>query len=167
MVTDYKNIISRELFYRKALKDIDELDLDYILIDSPPYTSLITNNILTYAEGLLIPISPDFLTIRAFKILAEIIDIIKEDINPKLKIIGLLFNLVDIRTYHAKDVMQYTKETLGSSTYIFKNSIRTNTKIKEAQVKGQSILTYDPLAIGALDFLEFTKEFVSVIQNNT
>jgi len=113
------------------------------------------------------------LTIRAFKILAETIDIIKEDINPKLKIIGLLFNLVDIRTYvdirtcHAKDVIQCTKETLGSSIYIFKSSIRTNTKIKEAQVKGQSIITYDPLAIEALDFLEFTKEFVSVIQNNT
>lgn len=161
-----QNIISRELFYRKALKDIDNLDLDYILIDAPPYTSLIVNNILTYAEGLIIPISPDFLTLRAFNILADTISIIKEDVNPSLEIIGLLFNQVDTRTYHAKDVMKYTKDTIGNNTYIFKSTIRTNTKIKEAQVKGQSILTYDPLAIGALDFLEFTKEFLTVIQNN-
>ncbi|MHB8278036.1 MAG: ParA family protein [Candidatus Humimicrobiaceae bacterium] len=162
-----QNIISRELFYKKALKELDDLDLDFILIDGPPYTSLITNNILSFAEGLIIPISPDFLTIRAFRILAETIDIIKDDVNPSLKIIGLIFNQVDTRTYHAKDVMQYTQDTLGKTTYIFKSTIRTNTKIKEAQVKGQSILTYDPLAIGSLDFGEFTKEFLNVIQNNT
>jgi len=161
------NIVARELVYRKAFKELDGLDLDFILVDAPPYTSLIVNNILGYTDGILVPISPDFLTLKAFKILAETIDIIKEDINPSLKIIGLLFNLVDIRTYHAKDVMQYTKDTIGNNTYIFKSTIRTNTKIKEAQVKGESILTYDSQAIGALDFLEFTKEFIHVIQNNT
>ena len=161
------NIVSRDTFYNKALKELDGLDLDFILIDGPPYTSLITNNILSYVEGLIIPISPDFLTLKAFKILAETIDLIKEDVNSDLKILGLLFNLVDVRTYHAKDVMQYTKDTLGNSTKIFTSTIRTNTKIKQAQVKGQSILTYDPAAIGSLDFLEFTKEFLSVIQNNT
>ena len=157
-----QNIVSRELFYRKALKELDELDIDFILIDSPPYTSLITNNILAYAEGLIIPVSPEFLSIKAFKILAETIELIKEDINPDLKIIGLLFNLVT-KTYHASDIMSYTRGTLGNGTYIFNSTIRTNTKIREAQVKGQSILTYDPEAIGALDFIEFTKEFLKVI----
>jgi len=156
-----QNIVSRELFYRKALKDLDSLDIDFIFIDGPPYTSLITNNILAYAEGLIIPISPDFLTLKAFKILSETIAIIKEDINPGLKIIGLLFNLVT-KTYHAADIMNYTRGTLGNDTYIFKNSIRINTKIREAQVKGQSILTYDPEAIGSLDFKAFTKEFLTV-----
>lgn len=162
-----QNIISRELFYKKALGEIDKLDLDYILIDSPPYTSIIVNNILTYAEGIIIPVSPDFLTLRAFNILADTINLIREDTNPDLKIIGLLFNLVDLRTYHAKDVMEYTKSTLGNNIYIFKNSIRQNTRIKEAQVKGQSIISYDPKAIGALDFQVVTKEFLSVISNNT
>lgn len=161
------NIVARELFYKKALKEIDNLELDYILIDAPPYTSLIVNNILAYAEGVIIPISPDFLTLRAFNILADTINIIRDDINPDLKIIGLLFNLVDLRTYHAKDVMQYTKSTLGNNTHIFKSIIRTNTKIKEAQVKGQSILSYDPKAIGSLDFQEVATEFLNVMQNIT
>ena len=161
------NIVARELVYKKALKDIDNLELDFILVDAPPYTSLIVNNILAYAEGIIIPISPDFLTLRAFNILADTINIIRDDINPNLKIIGLLFNLVDLRTYHAKDVMQYTKSTLGNNTHIFKSIIRTNTRIKEAQVKGQSILSYDPKAIGALDFQEVTKEFLSVIKHIT
>jgi len=161
------NIVARELVYKKALKDIDDLELDFILVDAPPYTSLIVNNILTYAEGVIIPVSPDFLTLRAFNILADTISIIREDLNPSLEIIGLLFNLVDLRTFHARDVMQYTKSTIGNNTYIFKNSIRQNTRIKEAQVKGQSILSYDPKAIGALDFLEVTKEFLSVIKHIT
>jgi len=160
------NIVARELVYRKAFKELDGLDLDFILVDAPPYTSLIVNNILGYTDGILVPISPDFLTLKAFKILAETIDIIKEDINPDLKIIGLVFNLVT-KTYHAGDIMTYTRGTLGNGTYIFKNSIRQNTKIREAQVKGQSILTYDPEAIGALDFIEFTKEFINVIKGNT
>jgi len=157
-----QNIVSRELFYKKAFKELDELDIDFILIDSPPYTSLITNNILAYVEGLIIPVSPEFLSIKAFKILAETIELIKEDINQDLRIIGLLFNLVT-KTYHANDIMSYTRGTLGNGTYIFNSTIRTNTKIREAQVKGQSILTYDPEAIGALDFIEFTKEFLKVI----
>jgi len=161
------NIVARELVYKKALKDIDNLELDFILVDAPPYTSLIVNNILTYAEGVIIPVSPDFLTLRAFNILADTIGIIREDLNPSLEIIGLLFNLVDLRTFHARDVMEYTKSTLGNNTYIFKNSIRQNTRIKEAQIKGQSILSYDPKAIGALDFQEVTKEFLSVIKHIT
>jgi len=80
------NIVARELFYKKALKEIDNLKLDYILIDAPPYTSLIVNNILAYAEGIIIPVSPDFLTLRAFNILADTIKIIRDDINPSLKI---------------------------------------------------------------------------------
>jgi len=161
------NIVARELFYKKALKEIDNLKLDYILIDAPPYTSLIVNNILAYAEGIIIPVSPDFLTLRAFNILADTIKIIRDDINPSLKIIGLLWNLVDLRTFHAKDVMRYTESTLGNNTHIFKSFIRTNTKIKEAQVKGQSILSYSPKAIGSLDFQEVTKEFLNVLGNIT
>ena len=160
-----QNIVSRELFYKKAFKELDSLDIDFILIDSPPYTSLITNNILAYVEGLIIPVSPEFLTIKAFKILSETIELIKEDINPSLKIIGILFNLVT-KTYHAKDIMSYTRGTLNG-TYIFNSTIRTNTRIREAQVKGQSILTYDPEAIGSQDFIEFTKEFIKIIQRNT
>ena len=161
-----QNIISRELVYKKALRELEELDLDFIMVDSPPYASLIVSNILVFCDSLLIPVSPDFLTLKAFRVLAETIDIIKEDLNPSLKIIGLLFNLVDIRTYHAKDVMQYTKKTIGD-IYVFKNFIRTNTKIKEAQVRGQSILTYDSQAIGSHDFIEVTKEFINVINSNT
>jgi len=160
------NIVARELVYKKALKNIDDLELDFILFDAPPYTSLIVNNILTYAEGIIIPISPDFLTLRAFNILADTIRIIREDLNPLLEIIGLLFNLVDFRTFHARDVIQFTKSTMENNTYIFKSAIRNNTRIKEAQVKGQSILSYDPKAIGTLDFQKFTKEFLNVIQNN-
>lgn len=160
------SIVARELVYKKAFKELDGLDLDFILVDGPPGTSILVNNILSYIDGILIPISPDFLTLQAFKILSETIDIIKNDINPELKIIGLLFNLVT-RTYHANDIMAYTRNTLGNNTYIFKNSIRQNTKIKEAQTAGKSVFSYDEKALGSLDFKAFTEEFITVIRDNT
>jgi len=161
------DIVARELFYKKAFRELEGLDLDFIFIDAPPYTSLIVNNILSYIDGAIIPISPDYLTLKAFNILAETIGLIREDLNPNLKIIGLVWNLVDFRTFHAKDVIEYTKNNLGNDTYIFKSVIRNNTRIKEAQVEGKSIISYDDKAIGALDFKEFTREFLSIIQNNT
>lgn len=160
------DIIARELIYRKAFKEIDSFNFDFIFVDAPPFTSLIVNNILSYVNGIIIPISPDYLTVRAFDILADTIGIIREDINPSLKIIGLLWNLVDFRTFHARDVIEYTKNTLGNDIYIFKSAIRNNTRIKEAQIKGQSILSYDDEAIGSKDIKAFTQEFLSVIQNN-
>ena len=158
------NTVARELVYSKALKELDSLDIDFILIDGPPGTSILVNNILSYIDKALIPLSPDYLTIRAFKILSEIIEIIKDNINPSLKTM-VLFNLVT-KTYHASDIMSYTRGTLSNDTYIFDNNIRQNTKIREAQVKGLSVLSYSPEAIGALDFIEFTKEFINVIKNN-
>lgn len=158
------NIVARELVYSKAFKELDSLDIDFILIDGPPGTSILVNNILSYIDKALIPLSPDYLTIRAFKILSEIIDIIKDSINPSLKTM-VLFNLVT-KTYHASDIMSYTRGTL-SNTYIFNNSIRQNTKIKEAQTAGKSVLTYDDKALGSLDFKAVTDELLNVIKNNT
>jgi len=159
------NMVARELVYKKAFKELEDLDIDFLIIDGPPGTSILVNNILSYIDGALIPLSPDYLTIRAYKILAEIIDIIKESINPSLKVM-ILFNLVT-RTWHANDIMQYTRKTLGNDTYIFKNSIRQNTKIKEAQTAGMSVLNYFDKALGSSDFKAFTEEFINIIKNNT
>ncbi|MFW6130794.1 MAG: ParA family protein, partial [Atribacterota bacterium] len=70
-----------------------------------------------------------------------------------------------LRTFHAKDVIDITKKTLGDDIYIFKSVIRAHTGIKEAQIKGQSILTYDPKSIGSKDYSNFVNEFLEVITN--
>ena len=152
----------KEFILKRTLKGLNLLNFDFIFIDSPPFLSLITDNILTYAERLLIPISPEFLSYKAFSIITGSFKEIKSKTNPDLKIIGIIFNQADLRTSHHKDVIQYFKKTLGKDIYIFKSIIRTHTGIREAQLKSESILTHDPNCIGAADYKNFTKEFLEV-----
>lgn len=155
----------REFVLTRVLKGLDLLNFDFILIDSPPFLSLITDNILTYIERVLIPISPEFLSYKSFSIIAGSLKEIKSKTNPNLEIIGIIFNQVDLRTFHHKNVMEYSKKTLGDNVYIFNSIIRTNTLIREGQLKSQSILNYDPNSIGATDYKKFTNEFLEVLNN--
>jgi len=157
--------IGREYILKKALKQLDDYGFDFILVDPPPFISLITINILSYIGKALIPISPDFLSFKAFDILSDSLKNIKNKTNSELEIIGIVFNFADLRTFHAKDVIDITKKTLGNDIYIFKSVIRVHTGIKEAQIKGQSILTYDPKSIGSKDYNNFVNEFLEVINS--
>ena len=157
--------IGREYILKKALEQLDNYGFDYILIDSPPFISLLTVNILSCIEGALIPISPDFLSFKAFSILGDSINNIKNKTNPDLKVIGLVFNFADLRTFHAKNLIDFTRKTFGKDTYIFNSIIRAHTGIKEAQIKGQSIISYSPDSIGAEDYNKFVNEFLEVIHD--
>jgi len=155
--------ISREYVLKRILENLNKYDFDFILIDSPPFVSLLTVNILSGIEGALIPISPDFLSFKAFSILGDSISNIKNKTNPDLRIIGLVFNFADLRTFHSRDIINFTQKTFGDSTYIFKSIIRSHTGIKEAQIKGQSIISYNPDSIGSEDYKKFVSEFLEVV----
>lgn len=157
--------IGREYILKRALEQLDNYKFDYILIDSPPFISLITINILSCLEGALIPISPDFLSFKAFSILRDSLMNIKNKTNKDLRIIGIVFNFADLRTFHAKNLIEFTKKTFGDETYIFNSIIRVHTGIKEAQIKGQSIISYSPESIGSKDYNNFVSEFLEVVDN--
>lgn len=157
--------LAREYILKRALEQLDNYKFDFILIDSPPSVSLITVNILSWSQGILIPISPDFLSFKAFSILRDSLTNIQNKTNKDLKVIGLVFNLADTRTFHTKNLIEFTKETFGKDTYIFKSIIRAHTGIKEAQIKGQSIIAYGPESIGADDYNNFLNEFLEVVGN--
>lgn len=152
----------REFVLKRTLKGLEALNFDFILVDSPPFLSLISDNILTFVDSVLIPISPEFLSYKAFSIIAGSLKEIKDKTNPDLETIGIIFNQVDLRTFHHKNIMEYSKKTLGENIYIFNSIIRTNTLIRESQLKGQSILTYDPSSNGSKDFKAFVNEFLKI-----
>jgi chromosome partitioning protein len=155
--------IGREYVLKKALEQLDNYNFDYILVDSPPFISLITINILSYIQKVLIPVSPDFLSYKALAILRDSIENIKNKTNKSLAIIGIVFNFADLRTFHAKNLIEFTRKTFGNDTYIFNSIIRAHTGIKEAQIAGQSITTYSPDSIGAKDYNNFLNEFLEVV----
>jgi len=158
--------LGREYVLNNALKQLSKHNFDFVLIDSPPFISLLTINILSIEHlGVLIPISPDFLSFKAFSILGESLSNIKAKTNNSLNIIGLVFNFADLRTFHAKNLIDFTKKTFGQDTYIFNSIIRAHTGIKEAQIKGQSITAYSPDSIGSADYNAFVNEFLEVLSN--
>ena len=157
--------IGREYILKRALEQLDNYNFDYILVDSPPFISLLTINILSYIEGALIPVSPDFLSYKAFAILKDSLENIKNKTNNDLEIIGIVFNFADMRTFHAKNLIAFTKRKFGNDIYIFNAIIRAHTGIKEAQIKGQSIISYSPKSIGAEDYNKFLIEFLEVVKN--
>ena len=116
------------------------------------------------AKSYLIPVSPEYLSYKALSILKDSIENIKNKTNKELSIIGIVFNLADLRTFHAKNLIEFTRKTFGD-TYIFNSILRAHTGIKEAQIAGQSITAYSPDSIGAKDYNNFVKEFLEVIKN--
>jgi len=154
---------AREHVLKNTLKELDSYNFDFILVDSPPYISVLTDNVLCYVNDILVPISPDFLSFKAFSILSDNIKQIRiPELNPDLGILGILFNLADFRTFHARDVIDYARKNIGDNVYIFNSVIRSNTLIKEAQAVNKSIITFDSKA-GAIDFNNFTREFIKVV----
>jgi len=157
--------ISREYILKRALEQLDNYNFDYILIDSPPFISLLTVNILSYIQGALIPITPDFLSYKAFSILKDSLVNIKNKTNKELEIIGIVFNAADLRTFHSRNLIEFVKKAFGNNTYIFTSIIRAHTGIREAQIKGQSIISYGPDSIGTRDYNKFVNEFLEVMKN--
>ena len=155
--------IGREYILRRALEQLENYNFDFVILDSPPFVSLLTINIFSYIEKALIPLSPDYLSYKAFSILKDSLENIKNKTNKDLEILGILFNLADLRTFHAKNLIEFTKKTFGDDIYIFKSILRAHTGIKEAQIAGQSILAYSPDSIGSSDYNNFVTEFLEVV----
>jgi chromosome partitioning protein len=132
---------------------------DYILIDCPPSLSLLPINALTASDELIIPLQPNYLSLEGLKQLKSSLDRIKEQLNPSLKILGMLFTMVDMRPKMAKHSMDLTREHFGNK--VFDSIIRVSSKFNEAPISGQSIFEYAPKSKGAVDYKGVTEEIIN------
>jgi len=133
--------INREQALRAALKSV--LDrYDYILIDCPPSLGLLTINAMAAADAVLIPLQSDYLAMRGASLLMTTIRKVQRKLNPDLQILGILMTMYDVRTTHAKEVLEEVRSAFGE--LIFNAVIRYSVRAKESVVAGQPILTYDP-----------------------
>ena len=148
----------RESLLEKALKGID--GYDYVLIDCPPSLSLLTVNALTCADKVIIPLQMEVLSLQGLDQIISTIDQIKEVLNEKLEIEGLLPVMVDNRRKLSKEVHDVIKENYDIR--IFKTHIRTNVRASEAPSFGQSVLSYAPSSNSAQDYIAFSKELLKL-----
>ena len=150
--------VAREQSLMRVLAPL-RLKYDFILIDAPPSLGLLTINALTAADGVLIPLECEYYALRGMALLMESIERIKERLNPRLHIDGILATMFDPRTLHAKEVLARVEEAFGSA--VFETVIRKTVRFAEAPVAGESILTYAPSSQGATAYRELAQEVIS------
>ena len=141
---------------KKALNDIK--DYDFIIVDSPPHLGVLTINALTYCDELIIPVKCDYFALEGLSKLTGTIDMVKQGLNPTLRITGIVPTFFDVRTSISHYVLDELKKNLKND--ITKTIIRINTALAEAPAYSKDIFNYQPRSHGAEDFKRLAKEII-------
>jgi chromosome partitioning protein len=147
--------IGRERSLEKALKEVSA-DYDFVCIDTPPSLGLLTINALTAASKVIVPVQCEYLSMRGLVQLQNTLKMIQENLNPDVKIEGILPTMLDSRTVHAKEAVEILEENFGD--LVFKSRIKKAIKFAEAPVKGASVLKYDSQSNAAGYYRDLAKE---------
>ncbi|HBS43732.1 MAG TPA: sporulation initiation inhibitor Soj [Paenibacillus sp.] len=150
--------ISRELKLKKALNAVKN-NYDYIIIDCPPSLGILTINSLTAADSVIIPIQCEYYALEGLSQLLNTVRLMQKNLNPHLKIEGVLLTMLDARTNLGIQVIEEVKKYFQEKVY--RTIIPRNVRLSEAPSHGQSIITYDPRSKGAEVYLELAKEVIS------
>jgi chromosome partitioning protein len=150
--------IGRERSLEKALKEVSG-DYDFVCIDTPPSLGLLTINALTAANKVIVPVQCEYLSMRGLVQLQNTLRMIQENLNPDVKIEGILPTMLDSRTVHAKEAVEILEENFGD--LVFRSRIKKAIKFAEAPVKGASVLKYDSGSSAANYYRELAKEVLA------
>jgi chromosome partitioning protein len=150
--------IGRERSLEKALSAVID-DYDFICIDTPPSLGLLTVNALTASDKVIVPVQCEYLSMRGLIQLQNTLEMIRENLNPRVQIEGILPTMLDSRTVHAKEAVEILEENFGE--LVFKSRIRKAIKFAEAPVRGSSVLKYDPKGNAAKYYRELAQEVLT------
>ena len=156
------NKIGREQLLQDRLKGLKEYD--YVFIDSPPSLSILTINALTTAGEVLIPLQMEILSLQGLTQLLKTIDEIKNVLNKKLRITGIVVSMYDGRRRLSSEILNEIKNNLKEK--VFNSVIRICVKITEAPSFAKSVLSYAPSSDGAIDYKNLAKEFLNERSQN-
>ena len=134
--------MSREYTMRNSIKELKE-KYDYILIDTQPALGMLTINALASADKVIIPLQPQYLAAKGMTQLLSTIIKIRQQINPNIKIDGIVLTIVDKRTNLTKDIYNQLQENYGSAIKIYDTQVPRAIKVAESTAHGKSIFTYD------------------------
>ncbi|MBU2521627.1 MAG: AAA family ATPase [Proteobacteria bacterium] len=147
----------RELALKKLLGQVNN-SFDYIIIDCPPSLSLLTVNALTAADLMLIPLQCEFYALEGLGQLLRTVKLIKRNLNPNLKIAGILLTMFDKRTNLSHQVAENAEKYFKN--LVFKTVIPRNVRLGEAPSFGKPILLYDAASTGAKSYFDLAKEIM-------
>ncbi|MFN2496669.1 MAG: ParA family protein [Pseudonocardiaceae bacterium] len=134
-------------------------DYDFILVDCQPSLGLLTINALACADGVVIPLECEYFSLRGVALLIDTIEKVRERLNPKLEIIGILATMYDPRTLHAREVMARVVEAFGDT--VFDAVINRTVRFPETTVAGEPITRWAPKSAGAKAYRALAREVIA------
>lgn len=132
---------------------------DYVLMDCPPTLGILTINALAAAAEILVPVEAHVMALTGLAQLLHTVNVVKERINPDLRVSGILACRVDARTRHAREVVEQLREHNGNVVY--QTVIRENIRLAECPSFAQPITKYDPRSSGAADYRSLAQEIIA------
>ena len=151
------NCMSRESVLKRTIEPLKQ-KYDVILIDCMPSLGMMTINALVAADSVIIPCEPSFLSVKGLDLLLHSIAKIKRQINPGLKIDGVLMTMVDSRTVNAREITSALRDAMGNSINVFNIEIPRSVRATECPNAGESIFVHDPGGKVAEAYALLTKE---------
>src|SRR5438552_11052975 len=154
-------MIGRERALEKALISVRDA-YDFVLVDTPPSLGLLTINALVAANGVIVPVQCEYLSLLGLVQLENTLSMIRENLNPRVEIEGILPTMYDTRTLHSREAVEILQENFGE--LVFDTKIRKTVRYAEAPVKGTSVLKYDPSGSAAAAYRDLAKEVLNGAQ---
>jgi chromosome partitioning protein len=150
--------LNRERQLERALADLRD-DYDYVLIDCPPSLGLLTLNALSAADAVIIPLQCEYYALEGLAGLIETIELVRNQINPGLKLEGIVLTMADQRNNLSRQVSDEVRGHFGTS--VFETVIPRNVRLSEAPSHGKPILLYDAHSKGATSYLHLARELIA------
>ena len=154
------NAMSRETILKQYLETVKP-NYDYILLDCMPSLGMLTINALAASDNVLIPVQAAYLPAKGLEQLLQTINKVRRQINPKLKIEGILLTMVDNRTNYSKDISNLIRENYGGKLKVYKTDIPRSVRAEEISAEGTSIFKHDPNGKVADAYRVLTKEVLA------
>ena len=151
------SLMNREGRLKNALERVKH-DYDYVIIDCPPSLGLLTINALTAASSVMIPVQCEFYALEGITMLMNTIQLVQRNLNPALKLEGVVMTMFDSRTNLAQDVVEEVKKYF--KTKMYKTIVPRNVRLSEAPSHGMPVIDYDNKSKGAQVYMELAQEVI-------
>ena len=155
------NAISRERVLKTCMSEVKK-NYDYVLIDCMPSLGMLTINALAAADSVIIPTQPHYLSAKGLELLLRSVSKVRRQINPHLRIDGILMTMVMPRTNISKEVTALVKSAYGQNIKVFDAQIPHSIRAVEATAEGKSIFAYDKKGKVAAAYEQFGKEVADI-----
>ena len=151
------NAMSREKVLKQVL-EVNKRSYDFILLDCTPSLGMLTINALAAADSALIPVQAQYLPAKGLEQLLQTISKVRRQINPKLRIEGILMTMTDSRTSFGKEIDALVRQAYGGKIKVFAQGIPRSVRAAETSAEGKSIFAHDPKGKVAEAYRALTKE---------